>query len=68
MLQFSIYVRHCASSENLEVHRKRVQYALPPKGNVNILAVTDQQFGRMEIYFNSKEGKKAELPQQLELF
>ena len=25
MFQFSIYVRHCASMENAEVHRKRVK-------------------------------------------
>ena len=30
MFQFSIYVRHCASMENAEVHMKRVNSFLPP--------------------------------------
>jgi len=34
MLQFSIYVRHCSSRENAEVHKKRVKKWLPPKGDV----------------------------------
>ncbi|HRU73341.1 MAG TPA: CRISPR-associated endonuclease Cas2, partial [Paludibacteraceae bacterium] len=29
MFQFSIYLRHCASAENSDVHIKRVQRALP---------------------------------------
>lgn len=68
MMQFSVYVRHCSSSENTEVHRKRVKMSLPPSGNVNILTVTDKQFGRMEMFFNTKAKGKIDLPQQLELF
>lgn len=68
MMQFSVYVRHCSSSENMEVHRKRVKMAIPPSGSVNILTVTDKQFGRMEMFFNTKAQDKINLPQQLELF
>lgn len=68
MMQFSIYLRHCASKENAEVHHKRVLALLPPKGMVNILAVTDKQFGTMEIYLNTKQKAELETPQQLELF
>ncbi len=68
MMQFSVYVRHCSSSENTEVHRKRVLGAIPPMGSVNILTVTDKQFGRMEIFYNTKPQEEMSLPQQLELF
>jgi CRISPR-associated protein Cas2 len=68
MMQFSIYLRHCASKENGEVHRKRVLNLLPPQGMVNILAVTDKQFGTMEIFINTKQVDEIETPQQLELF
>lgn len=68
MMQFSIYLRHCASKENGEVHRKRVLSLLPPQGMVNILAVTDKQFGTMEIFINTKQVDEIETPQQLELF
>lgn len=68
MLQFSIYLRHCPSSENLEVHRRRVKILLPPYGHVNILSITDKQFGRMELFLNTKKQDKLETPPQLELF
>lgn len=29
MFQFSIYIRHCASMENAEVHRKRLSLSYP---------------------------------------
>lgn len=29
MMQFSVYIRHCASRESLEVHIKRVKSLLP---------------------------------------
>lgn len=68
MFQFSSYIRHCASMENAEVHKRRVRAYLPPHGKVGMLCLTDKQFGDMELYF----GKKPEPPnapgQQLELF
>src|SRR5690606_40387234 len=33
MFQFSIYLRHCSSRENAEVHVKRVKKILPPRGH-----------------------------------
>jgi len=45
MFQFSIYMRHCASRENAQVHIKRVKSILPPFGHVGILNITDKQFG-----------------------
>lgn len=68
MFQFSIYVRHCASKENAEVHTKRVKNSLPALGNVGILCITDKQFGEMEIFYGKKEQEKPEVGQQLELF
>lgn len=68
MFQFSAYLRHCASRENAEVHVKRVQKNLPPRGHVGILTVTDKQFGMMQVFFGREEKEKAPMPQQLELF
>lgn len=68
MFQFSIYVRHCASSENAAVHIRRVKSFLPEFGQVGILCITDKQFGQIELY----SGRKPQAPdapgQQLELF
>lgn len=68
MFQFSIYLRHCPSRENAEVHIKRVKSWLPAEGYVGILTVTDKQFSQMEL-FHCCQVKKKEIPtQQLELF
>lgn len=68
MFQFSIYLRHCASKENADVHIKRVKNSLPEKGYVGILCVTDKQFGSMDLFYCKKE-KGINTPcQQLELF
>lgn len=68
MFQFSIYLRHCASRENADVHIKRVKSSLPDKGHVGILCVTDKQFGSMELFYCKKEEKVKTPYQQLELF
>jgi CRISPR-associated protein Cas2 len=68
MFQFSIYLRHCASYENAEVHIKRVKKSLPTYGNVGILCITDKQFGQMEIFEGVKPALLPPIPQQLELF
>lgn len=68
MFQFSIYVRHCPSVENAEVHVKRVKSLLPEYGKVGILTITDKQFGAIQLFY----GKKPQIPnapgQQLEFF
>lgn len=68
MFQFSIYLRHCASAENAEVHIKRVKLSLPSSGEVGILCITDKQFGNMEIFRHKQDTKIAQPVQQLELF
>lgn len=68
MFQFSIYLRHCPSRENAEVHKKRVKSMLPKNGKIGILIVTDKQFGNMEIFLSQKQEKLTPPPQQLELF
>lgn len=68
MFQFSIYLRHCPSRENADVHIKRVKKILPEQGHVGILTITDKQFGMMEIFFGKKEKPPPGTPQQLELF
>jgi CRISPR-associated protein Cas2 len=68
MMQYSIYVRHCSSRENADVHIKRVKSFLAPKGEIIIFSLTDKQFGMMEFFRSQKEIVKPGTPQQLELF
>jgi len=68
MFQFSIYLRHCSSRENMHTHIRRVRRFLPPQGKVGILQITDRQFGLMELYYGKEEAVLPSTPQQLELF
>jgi CRISPR-associated protein Cas2 len=68
MFQFSIYARPCSSRERADVHLKRVESILPPRGKVGILTITDKQFGMMRTYFGSASVAKPEGFEQLMLF
>ena len=68
MFQFSIYVRHCASMDNAEVHIKRVKSFLPEYGNITIICITDKQFDNIEVFTGSKTVQTKSQPMQLELF
>lgn len=68
MFQFSIYVRHCASVENAEVHIKRVKTCLPKHGKVGILCITDKQFANIQLFYGEKPKPPNAPGQQLELF
>jgi CRISPR-associated protein Cas2 len=68
MMQFSIYVRHCNSYENAEVHMRRVKGLLPPSGEVILFTLTDKQFGMMEFFEGAKKAFAPDTPQQLEMF
>lgn len=68
MIQYSVYIRHCASEENAQVHAKRVQSFLPPDGEVRLLIVTDKQYERMQIFWGKMRKPTPPPPAQLELF
>jgi len=67
-MQYSVYIRHCASEENAAVHLGRIERVLPGDGEVRIITITDKQFERMRIFWGKKRKKPEPPPQQLELF
>ena len=68
MMQFSVYVRHCASEENADVHEKRVSASLPDDGEVRVLRITDKQYERMRVFLGKMRKPAEQPPRQLELF
>lgn len=68
MMQFSVYCRHCASSESADVHEKRINKLLPPLGKVSLMRITDKQYGNISNFWGSIPEAPKPLPQQLELF
>ena len=68
MLQFSVYARYTQSEEAADAHRKVVRAAVPPLGQVRIIAITDHQFGKMEVFYGRKPRKPEEAQNQMLLF
>ncbi len=68
MMQYSVYIRHCASEENVEVHDRRVVAALPPDGEVRLIRITDKQYERMRVFWGKRRKPTEQPPRQLELF
>ena len=67
-LQYSVYARYIPSEEAAQVHRAAVRRALPPKGQVRVLAITDHQFAKMEVFLGKKTEAAEEPPEQYMLF
>ncbi len=68
MLQYSVYARPCPTIENVKVHEQRVEEAVPPLGEVRVLALTEMQFSRMLIFQGRQRRDPEEPPPQLSLF
>lgn len=67
-LQYSVYVRHCASEENADVHAARVERTLPDDGEVRVICFTDKQYERMRVFWGKRRKPPETPPRQLELF
>ena len=68
MLQYSVYARYFGSEERSQAYKDRIRAWIPPEGQVRLIAITDHQFGKMDV-FNGKTRQLAEKPpQQLVLF
>ncbi|MBN1589084.1 MAG: CRISPR-associated endonuclease Cas2 [Pirellulales bacterium] len=68
MLQYSVYARYCASEDHGTAHRRRIRASLPPDGQVRLVAITDRQFGKMDVFYGKKRTPCEEAPEQLMLF
>lgn len=68
MLQLSVYARYCKSEERTEIFRRQIRLELPPDGEVRLLAVTDRQFGKMEVYYGKNRKSTEKKPEQILLF
>jgi len=68
MMQYSVYIRYCASRESMQVHITRIKNAIPEHGHISILPVTDKQYGRIINFWGIKEVPLENAPVQLEIF
>ena len=68
MMQYSVYVRHCASKESAEVHQKRTVAIIPSRGQVSILQITDKQYESILNFLGKDDPPPPPAPKQLEMF
>lgn len=68
MMQFSVYIRHCATHESMDVHIQIVRTMIPPEGLVSIIRITDKQFGDTITLCGRKSVPPPKTYTQLELF
>ena len=68
MLQYSVYIRHCASKESLLVHQQRIKSEIPSKGQVSLLNITDKRYGDILNFMGENAEPLKKTPTQLEFF
>jgi CRISPR-associated protein Cas2 len=68
MLQYSVYAKHLPTEDAAEPLKATVKAVLPPKGQVRVMAVTDHQFGKMEVFFGKNRRLVEDPPLQISLF
>lgn len=68
MAQFSVYMRFCTSSAQIDTYRKRIEAALPDGGQVNILVFTDKQYERIVSFHGKTKQPEKKSPDQFDLF
>lgn len=68
MVQYSVYNRYCASHDQVEVIKRRVQLAVPENGMVSLMVITDKQFGDIQHYVRGKNPKYELYGKQLTFF
>jgi CRISPR-associated protein Cas2 len=67
MAQFSVYYRLVSGMDAAEVLERKIHAAVPSRGAVNILTITDKQYETMRV-FRSGSRNTPKKVQQLALF
>ncbi len=68
-LQYSVYIRHCASFARAQALVERIGPRTPREGHVLFFFLTDKQYGMTREFFGPKaERLRPEIPAQIELF
>lgn len=54
MMQLSVYTRTCRDINAVAVHKERLNAALPPRGSIRLLVITEKQFNNIDILLSAK--------------
>ncbi len=58
MLQFSVYCRIVSGEDAVDKHLNRLKKALPQKGSVRFLQITDRQYAAMKVLVGTQTKKE----------
>ena len=53
MVQYSVYARICNGVDSVAVHKNRLYQAVPTRGAVRMLVITEKQYNHLEILLGS---------------
>lgn len=68
MMQLSCYIRHASGKEQADSLAAKIGDQIPVGGKVDILFITDKQYGMIKTYRGSTLVMRAKRPDQLQLF
>lgn len=68
MSQFSVYMRFCAGTPQVEARIGRIRANLPKRGKVQILTFTDRQYQTMVCFDTRTKQEPAAKYEQFKLF
>ncbi len=68
MAQFSVYMRFCSGSSQVDTLAKKIEKNLPKDGKVSILQFTDKQYERIMLFTGKLKLPKNKSPDQYDLF
>lgn len=54
MVQYSVYARVCNGRDSVETHKKRILLALPSKGSVRMLVITENSIMPLNCWWASQ--------------
>lgn len=54
MVQWSVYSRICNGTDAIAMHKARLNQALPDKGSVRMLTLTEKQYESIEVLLGEK--------------
>ena len=66
--QFSVYLRFTSGKEAAAALMRKIEFALPPRGKVDILQFTDKQYENIVSFHGRTKGPQNQNPRQLVLF
>ena len=55
MVQLSVYARICNGMDSVQAHKNRLYRALPARGAVRMLVITERQYENIEILLGKPE-------------